>query len=152
MIFPVNLNKFRNQNLMTTTKFWKNGCIIGVKYKNNEIFIQKWYNNLLLDIQYPGGLRSYWGLKKIKEIDWKIHHFVDNLAIFYSEFFIFRPKKHAKVVNSSLYKVWVSKNLNLGTWWWNLLILAVSSKNPCTQKYMLKAVWTPGVREWFQGI
>ena len=100
---------------MTTTKLWQNGWIIGEKDKNYEKFKQKWYNNLPLDIQYPGGLGTYWGLEKLKEIDWKIHRFVDNLAIFYSEFFIFRPKKHAKPVNSSLYKVWVSKNLNLGT-------------------------------------
>ena len=102
---------------MTTTKLWQNDWIIGEKDKNYEKFKQKWYNNLPLNIQYPGGLGSYWGLKKIKEIDWKIHHFVDNLANFHSEISIFRPKKHAKLVNSSLYKVWVSKNLNLGTCW-----------------------------------
>ena len=26
-----------------------------------------WYNNLPLNIQYPGGLGSYWGLKKIRK-------------------------------------------------------------------------------------
>ena len=44
---------------MTTTKLWKNGWIIGEKDKNYEKFKQKWYNNLPLDIQYPGGLGSY---------------------------------------------------------------------------------------------
>ena len=62
-----------------------------------------------LNIQYPGGLEIYWGLKKIKEIDWKIHHFFDNLANFYSEISIFRPEKHSRIVNSFFYKVGVSK-------------------------------------------
>ena len=66
-----------------------------------------------LNIQYRGGLGSYWGMKKIKEIDWRIHHFDDNLANFQSEISIFRPKNNAKLVNSLLYKVWVSKNLIL---------------------------------------
>ena len=52
--------------------------------------------------QYPGGLGGYWGMKKIKEIDWKIHHFVDNLANFYSEIFNFRPRKHPELLDSSL--------------------------------------------------
>ena len=73
---------------MTTMKLWQNGWIIGEKDKKYKKFKEKWYNNLPLNIQYPGGLGSYWGLKKIKEIDWKIHHFVDNLANFYIEIFI----------------------------------------------------------------
>ena len=44
---------------MTTTKLWQNGWIIGEKDKNYEKFKQKWYNNLPLNIQYPGGLRGY---------------------------------------------------------------------------------------------
>ena len=67
-----------------------------------------------LFIQYPGGLGSYWGMKKIKEIDWKIHHFVDNLANFYIEISNFRPKKHSELLDSSLYKVCVSKILICG--------------------------------------
>ena len=86
---------------MTTTKLWQNDWIIGEKDKNYEKFKQKWYNNLPLNIQYPGGLGNYWGLNKIKEIDGKIHHFVANLANFHCEIFIFRPQKHAKLVYSS---------------------------------------------------
>ena len=81
-----------------------------------------------LFIQYPGGLGSYWGMKKIKEIDWKIHHFVDNLANFYIEISNFRPKKHSELLDSSLYKVCVSHNLDLWTWWSNLLIWHFPSK------------------------
>ena len=44
---------------MTTTKLWQNGWIIGEKDKKYQKFKQKWYNNLLLNIQYPGGLGSY---------------------------------------------------------------------------------------------
>ena len=47
--FPVNRNKFKNQSLMTTTKLWRNGWIIGEKDKNYEKFKQKWHNNLPLD-------------------------------------------------------------------------------------------------------
>ena len=44
---------------MTTTELWQNDWIIGEKDKNYEKFKQKWYNNLPLNIQYPGGLGSY---------------------------------------------------------------------------------------------
>ena len=81
---------------MTNTELWQNDWIIGEKDKNYEKFKQKWYNNLPLNIQYPDGLGNYWGLKKIKEIDGKIHHFVDNLANFHGEFSIFGPEKYAK--------------------------------------------------------
>ena len=39
--FPVNLNKLKNQNLITTTKLWQNGWVIGEKDKNYEKFRQK---------------------------------------------------------------------------------------------------------------
>ena len=81
---------------MTTTKLWRNGWIIGEKDKNYGKFKQKCYNNLPLNIQHPGGLASYQGMKRIDGIDRKIHHFVDNLSNFHREISIFRPKKHAK--------------------------------------------------------
>ena len=88
----------------------------------------KMCNNLPLFTQYPGGLGGSWGMKKIKEIDWKIHHFVDNLANFYIEISNFRPKKHSELSNTSLYKVCVSHNLDFCTWWSNLLIWHFPSK------------------------